>query len=383
MLEKFFNRFRQDKGIPPRTAASPAVNIEGLEDKIKVPQPTADDRRWAQKLRRATTSSIGTALGGAIAANQNWRVWYLLNRPQRKSTGIISAPEDLGFKGNRDAVAEGLAKAAEHNNVTAAYLLLKYAEENHKNPGAAHTPPLQCTADGLESAAGKKGPEVFQLLARSLATLLDPDMQAGSAKLIDYQDRLKKSAIAAAAQGNTAHLDALADTGLLQGAQMVDAFMKSFETETHYPDLKDPGPAGRETFLSWLSRRGIVDAGFAEEAQAVNVRVTDARETLQRLSRAGWRLSQRVAEEDLPVQGLQAEIALREGRRSVVYLFNENASRIHRFDGPAVRDVTPAKLPDAQLAEDAKQFLAAAQIRPPELLWKKGEPFRLRFNGPK
>ncbi|MDE1151953.1 MAG: hypothetical protein PW788_05380 [Micavibrio sp.] len=384
--------YKQDNGVTSAAETSPYVNIEGVEKKISVPQPTAEDRKWARKLRNASTNAIGSALGTAIASNQNWRVWYLLNRPQRKSGGVILPEKDHGFKGNTD-VADGIAKAAEHNNVTAAYLLLKYAEKNHTATAAgadkARTEVQHYTVNGLENAANKNGADVFMLLAKTLTTLVDASMHpTGNSAPVDYQSVLKKSAIRAGAAGNAAHLDSMLNNGLLNGQQMVEAFMTSFDYKKTYAAQADLTPGERANFLGWLVKRGIVDQTFADEAQAVDVRMTDAKTAIAEAAARGWKPSDRAlpASDDAKAPTApQVEITLPvEGKKSgITYVFNfsavDQAARIHRVTADTMQEIPAKKLPDAALLDEGRVYAESLGTQMPELSWKKGEPFRLRF----
>ncbi len=392
MLERFFKLFKQDNGLSADAETSPLVNIEGMEGKISVPAPTADDRKWAKKLRNATTANIGSALGSAIASNQNWRVWYLLNRPQRKSGGIVTSEKSHGFAGKGE-VSEGISKAAEHNNVTAAYLLLKYAEKiqgsaNGSAPDSkkARAEVQQVTMSGLESAANKSGSDVFTLLARTFAALTDKDMHAeGPAVLMDYKNVLKKSAVVAGAAGNEAHLDSMIGSGLLSGRDMVDAYMQSFDFAKNFSEPLELTPKERNTFLGWMFRRGIVDQVFAAEAQAVDVRLTDARETIETARGMGWSRSFR----DLPLSdgtiakagATQVEMRTEDAKGSLTHVFNFEAGRAHRLRPDSVREV-PLEKVDANIVDAGRAFADALKEKAPELVWKKGEPFRLRFKTP-
>ncbi len=387
MLERFFKRFKQDNGVTADAETSPLVNIEGMEGKISVPAPTKDDRKWAKKLRNATTANIGSALGSAIASNQNWRVWYLLNRPQFKSGGIVTTEKSHGF-GGKVEVEDGIAKAAEHNNVTAAYLLLKYAEKN-QDAGAgkkAREEVQHVTVTGLESAANKSGNDVFTLLARTLVALTDKDMHAaGPAELLDYKSVLKKSAIRAGAAGNEAHLDSMINSGLLSGRDMVDAYMQSFDFAKNFSEPVELTPKERNTFLNWMFRSGIVDQVFAAEAQAVDVRLNDARETIEAAREQGWSRSFR----DLTLSdgstakagGNQVEFSTIDAKGRLTHVFNFEANRAHRLRPDSAREI-PMEKADAAIVDAGRAFADALKEKAPELVWKKGEPFRLRFKTP-
>lgn len=390
LLDKLLKRFRRDNGVAPGVETSPYVNAEGLEDKIVVPAPTKEDRRWARKVKDATADGVTQAMQAAIAEGRNWRVWYLLNRPLKSAKEFyVGARKKLGFDGAA-AVGEGLEKAAQHNNVTAAYLLLKYAEKNaailapQAGPEAEHDPVRAQVSHyamaALQNAAAKPGSDVFALLAQTFSTLNDREMHpAAPHAIVDYQAMLKQAAVKAGAQGNEGHLDAMLKNGLLTPLQLVEAFMGTLDVSGERPVT----PQERKGFLDWLASRGIVDQVFADEAAMVETRIEDARRLRDGALQKGWKVSTR----DLPLQDgsiqkageRQAEIAIGSEREAgITYVFNYSAERAHRIRGAVAQEIPRAQV-DAQLKEEGRQFLDSLQTEAPALEWKKGEPFRLRF----
>jgi hypothetical protein len=396
MLEDFFKRWKQlreEKPLSPDAEASPYMNLEGLEKKIKVPEPTKPDKAWAKKAKHVAGIDAGKALQLAIETGQNWRVWYLLNRPLREAGKLIPGGNKDGFE-NKD-LSDGIKKAAETDNVTAAYLLLKYAEKYHTTFGGAADRVREelhnYTMTGLQQAAEKKGGDVYTLLAQTYATLKDEDMHPGAAyHVVDYQKVLKEAAIRAAAQGNEKHLDAMLDNRLLEPKQFVEAFMESFMfgplgKDAAGADNENITPQGRKPFLDWMAKRGMVDQIFVDEALNVEVRMGDARNACRAACEKGWKHSRR----ELPAQDgqqkpdmSQVEITKPGADGAITYVFNFNAARAHKITGALVQEMPLDRFPDRALVEEARSFLECSSTGAPQLVWKKGEPFRLRFGPP-
>lgn len=391
MLDDFFKRWKQlreDKPLSPDAEASPYMNLEGLEDKIKVPEPDKTDKKWAKKFKNATGMDAGKALQLAIETGNNWRVWYLLNRPLREAGKIIPGGNKEGFA--HEDVSDGIKKAAETNNVTAAYLLLKYAEKYNTNFGGAadrvREELYNHTMKGLRDGAEKKGGDVYTLLAQTYATLKDEDMHPGAAyHVIDYQNVLKEAALRAASQGNTKHLDAMLDNRLLEPQQFVEAFMESFMFGQFGTEDAHVTQQGRKSFLDWMAKRGMIDQVFVDEAQNVEVRMADARNACHIACEKGWKHSTR----ELPAQDgqqkpdlSQVEITKNGDAGAITYVFNFNASRAHKISGALVQEMPLDRFPDQQMVEEARSFLECSSTGAPQLVWKKGDPFRLRFGPP-
>ncbi len=389
MLENFFKRFKQDNGISPEVETSPYVNVEGLEGKIKVPEPTKDDRKWSKKLKNATSAAVTAALKTAIEEGKNWRVWFLLNRPLKEAKEFLFVTlKEKGFGGG-GAVQAGLDHAAEHNNVTAAYLLLKYAEKNQTTMVAGGNDPVReelthYAATSLQAAADKPGSDVYALLAKTFSTLHDKQVHPGvSFAITDYQVAMKEAAIRAAAEGHTGHLDAMLDNCLLTPQQFVEAYMASYFFEKNYGDKKEVTPAERKALLDWLQTKGIVDQIFVDEAGMVETRMVDAQKTVEDATSHGWKMSGR----DLPLSdgsilkadASQVEITRKDALEgAITFVFNYASERAHRIKGAVVQELPKSDI-DQTLAEEGKQFLESLQTQAPSLEWKKGEPFRLRF----
>lgn len=378
MLDNIWKKFKRDNDVTQEIENSPYVNIEGLEQKINVPEPTKADKSWARKIKNASSKDIATALITAIDMGQNWRVWYLVNRPLKSTKNLLGKIKNLGFDGNV-RLKEGLTKAAEKDNVTAAYLLLKFAEKNqtaYLGPGDAAREEIDhFTRNGVIDAAEKPGSTVFTLLAKTFYMLTN-----GRAKtlphLIDDAEVFQQAALRAAAQGNEKHLDAILDNNLLTSRQFVETYMDSF--------AGDATAQERKPFMTWLLRRGIVDQVFADEAAAVEVRVAAQKEIHRESLAKGWKQSARDFQlEDgtmPPTRGLQAEIAVRDTAGStLVHVFNYNAERANVLSGEVVRSFAFSELPDRGLLEEGRAFIESCAIDMPQLVWKKGEPFRLRF----
>lgn len=399
MLENFFRRFKQDNGIAAEVETSPYINVEGLEGKIRVGEPSKDDKKWARRMKDATSANVTQALDAAIAEGNNWRVWYLLNRPLREEKEVFFITiREKGF-GAEGAIEAGLASAAQHNNVTAAYLLLKFAErsETEKQEKEADKPQAgndsivrdrvaQYAVSALHDAADKPGSDVFALLARTFTTLHDKEMHPEApATVLDYQLVMKEAAVRAASEGHTGHLDALLENRLLCPQQFVDAYMDSFNFEQKLGGAPEIAPKGRKELLEWMAEKGIVDHIFIDEAKMVETRMTDAQKFAEAAAAQGWKQSNR----ELPLEGggtvkpdpsHQAEITMLEKgfEGAVTYVFNYAAGRAHRIHGALTQEI-PAEKIDPALAEQGKQFLECLQTEAPAVEWKKGEPFRLRF----
>ncbi len=387
MLEKLFRRFRQDNGISPEAETSPYINIEGLEGKIKVPAPTDDDKQWAKKAKNATTDAVAKALHTAIEQGNNWRVWYLLNRPLKSARTMLGRVKQLGFDG-KSALASGIEKAASVNNVTAAYLLLKYAElkkreEQAESAEVIKSDPVRTemkgqAVSGLISTASLPGGDVFALLVKTFT--MNP--QAHDA-VTDYQNILKQAAIRAGSEGNDAHLDAMLDNRLLSPQQFVQAYMESFFFEKLHGG-EEITAQDRRGFLDWLAQRGIVDQTFVDEAKTVEVRLTDAKTSADTAATNGWKQSTR----ELPLSDgstalpdeSQVEVTRLDAKLgAVMYVFNLNAERVHRIRGGVAQEIPLSQLPEPALLDEARHFHDSLRTEAPVLEWKKGEPFRLRF----
>ncbi len=388
MLEKLFRRFRQDNGISPEAETSPYINIEGLEGKIKVPAATDDDRQWAKKTKNATTDAVAKALHTAIEQGHNWRVWFLLNRPLKSARTMLGRVKQLGFDG-KAALASGIEKAASVNNVTAAYLLLKYAElkkreEQAESEGVIKSDPVRAemkgqAVTGLINTASLPGGDVFALLVKTFS--MNPQPHDA---ITDYQNILKQAAIRAGAEGNDAHLDAMLDNRLLSPQQFVQAYMESFFFEKLHGGTEEITAQDRRGFLDWLAQRGIVDHTFVDEAKTVEVRLTDAKTNADTAATNGWKQSTR----ELPLSDgtvskpdeSQVEVTKLDAKLgAVMYVFNLNAERVHRIRGGVAQEIPLQQLPDPALLDEAKRFRDSLCTEAPELEWKKGEPFRLRF----
>lgn len=395
MLDKFFKRFRKDNGVTPDVETSAYINAEGLEDKIHVPSPTKDDKRWAKKVKDATADVVSTALKGAIEEGRNWRVWYLLNRPYKTAKEyFVGATKKHGFDAGTEMEAV-IEKAAQHNNVTAAYLLLKYAEKNSdilmgktddedKPVDPVREQLNRFAMAGLQNAADKPGGDVFALLAQTFSTLHDKDMHpAAPFAIVDYQAMMKQAAVKAGAQGNEAHLDAMLQNRLLKPEQFVEAFMSTYFYEKIYEGEKSVTAQERHGFLDWLTSRGIVDQTFADEALMVETRIVDAKRSFEDAVRKGWKISDRnlpLPDGSIALAGAeQAEITLGlEREAQVTYVFNYSANRAHRIQGSVAQEI-PRQHIDKELATEGREFLDSIHVEAPALEWKKGEPFRLRF----
>jgi hypothetical protein len=376
MRDYVWKRQKRDNDVSPEIESSPYVKVEGLEKKISVPEATREDRRWAKRLKNATSGDVAKALISAIETGQNWRVWYLVNRPLRYGGKLLGKVKRLGFDGE-GRVKDGLAKAAEHDNVTAAYLLLKYAEKNR----TACIDPKQTPRDeidfyarnGMLEAAQQPGSDVFTLLAKTFSALTREPPKS-LFRLADDLEIMKQAAVRAGAQGNEAHLDAMLNNNLLTPLQFVEAYMASFADD----DGESIGVQKRRPFMAWLLRRGIVDQTFSDEAAMVEVRVAAEKEFNRAARAKGWKQSARAlrteegAEE--PPGPAQAEIT----QGDVTYVFNYAAQRANRIAGGLVQSVAFDKFTDKALLEEGREFLDSSTIDTPQLAWKKGEPFRLR-----
>ncbi len=388
MLEYIWKKFKRDASeVAPEAEPSSYLNIAGQEQDISVPAPTRADRRWARKIRNATTGDVASALISAIETGQNWRVWYLINRPLRE-TGhlLLGGVKSLGFDGNL-RVSEGLAKAAETDNVTAAYLLLKFAEKKQTSCADADDAVRQeiehYTRSTLIPAAEKPGSGVFALIAKTFAQLTDSHSTLHRA---EQQMMLAQAAIRAAARGHEAHLDAILDNNLLQPRQFVEAYMNSFYYQRVFGGDRDITAEERKPFLDWLKHRGIVDETFAEEAAAVEVRVNGQKEIYRQSLARGWKSSERWLPNDdgtvVPPGADQVEICSRDkDGLPLTYVFNYSANRVHKIKGELAQAVEFTQVCDAGLAQEGRIFLDSMRIDTPELVWKKGQPFRLRFKG--
>lgn len=385
MLDYLWKKFNRDNDIAPDAEHSDYVNIRGLEQNINVPDPTRDDRKWARKLKNATSGDVATALISAIETGQNWRVWYLINRPLRKTGNLLLGKvKSLGFDGN-SRIAEGLAKAAETDNVTAAYLLLKFAEKHQTSVADTDDVVRQeiehYARRTLIDSAEKPGSGVFTLIAQTFAELSDKHSVLHCA---ERQMMMAQAAIHAAANGRQAHLDAILDNNLLQPKQFVEAFMHSFHYQRVFGGTTDITAEDRKPFLDWLKHRGIVDDVFEEEAAAVEVRVAAQKEICRDALAKGWKQSERWLPNDdgavLPPNLSQVEISVKDkDGLPLTYIFNYSAERAHTIKGELTRTLSLNEVSDPALVGEGRAFLDSCNNGTPELVWKKGEPFRLRL----
>lgn len=390
MLDYLWKKFKRDNDVPPEAEDSSYINIRGFEQDINVPSPTKADKRWARKLKNATSGDVASALISAIETGQNWRVWYLINRPLRKTSNfLIGKAKDLGFDGNI-RVSEALSKAAENDNVTAAYLLLKFAEKNQTTcfgmDDVVREEIEHYTRNGLMDMADKPGSGVFRLVAQTFATLADNHTFMHKA---ERQMMMNQAAIRAAANGHEAHLDAILDNHLLEPQQFVEAYMQSFYFQQVFGGEKDITAEERKPFIEWMQRRGIVDEVFEEEAAAVEVRVRAQKEILRETVEKGWQHSSRWlpdADGTIVAPGAQqVEISTRDKADGLplTYVFNFSAERAHRLKGNVAHTFTFAQLDNPDLVDEGRAFLTASRVATPELVWKKGDPFRLRLKDQK
>ena len=387
MLDYLWKKFKRDNDVAPEAEHSTYVNISGLEQQISVPAPTRADRKWARKIRNATSADIATALISAIETGQNWRVWYLVNRPLRASTNfLLGTAKSLGFDGNL-RISEGLEKAAETDNVTAAYLLLKFAEKKQTTCFGADDVVREelehYTRKQLIDAAEKPGSGVFRLVAQTFAELTNNHTFMHRA---EQQMMLSQAAIHAAANGHEAHLDAILDNNLLQPRQFVEAFMHSFYYDRIFGGEKDITAEDRKPFLDWLRRRGIVDEVFAEEAAAVEVRVAAQKDTYRDGLTKGWKQSERWLPNDegvaQPPDAAQAEISVKDSDGlPLTYIFNYSAGNGYKLKGEQMLNFSLPEADKPELAAEGRAFMDSCSSTIPELVWQKGEPFRLRLKG--
>ena len=300
---------------------------------------------------------------------------------------MLGRVKQLGFDG-KSALASGIQKAASVNNVTAAYLLLKYAElkkreELAESAEVIKSDPVRAemkgqAVSGLISAASLPGGDVFALLVKTFTMNPQPhDAITG------YQNILKQAAIRAGSEGNDAHLDALLDNRLLSPQQFVQAYMESFFFEKLHGG-EEITAQDRRGFLDWLAQRGIVDQTFVDEAKTVEVRLTDAKNTADTAATHGWKQSTR----ELPLSDgttskpddSQVEVTRLDAKLgAVMYVFNLNAERVHRIRGGVAQEIPLNQLPEPALLDEARHFHESLRTEAPVLEWKKGEPFRLRF----
>ena len=384
MLDYFWTKLKRDNDVAPEAEHSPYINIKGLEKNIAVPEPTRDDRKWARKLKNATSGDVATALISAIETGQNWRVWYLINRPLRKTSSLLlGKAKDLGFDGEA-RLAEGLAKAAETDNVTAAYLLLKFAEKRTTADGmgdVVRDVMENCTRSNLIDSAEKPGSGVFTLIAQTFAELSGKHSVLHKA---EQQMMLAQAAIHAAANGHQAHLDAILDNNLLQPQQFVEAYMHSFHYGRVFGGAKDIDAEDRKPFLEWLKHRGIVDDVFEEEAATVEVRVAAQKECYRDMLAKGWKQSERwmPSEEGAatPPTLEQVEVCVKDkDGLPLTYIFNFTAERACKIKGDLTQVLSLNEVSDPALVGEGRAFVDSSSRGTPELVWKKGEPFRLRM----
>ncbi|MEZ0226486.1 MAG: hypothetical protein ACAH83_18160, partial [Alphaproteobacteria bacterium] len=305
------------------------------------------------------------------------------------SNFLIGKAKDLGFDGNI-RVSEALSKAAENDNVTAAYLLLKFAEKNQTTcfgmDDVVREEIEHYTRNGLMDMADKPGSGVFRLVAQTFATLADNHTFMHKA---ERQMMMNQAAIRAAANGHEAHLDAILDNHLLEPQQFVEAYMQSFYFQQVFGGEKDITAEERKPFIEWMQRRGIVDEVFEEEAAAVEVRVRAQKEILRETVEKGWQHSSRWlpdADGTIVAPGAQqVEISTRDKADGLplTYVFNFSAERAHRLKGNVAHTFTFAQLDNPDLVDEGRAFLTASRVATPELVWKKGDPFRLRLKDQK
>ncbi|MBI1214755.1 MAG: hypothetical protein GC185_02925 [Alphaproteobacteria bacterium] len=398
-MKKFF---KSDEKVSEEISNSPGVNIDGFESLISLPEPTRQDRRFARKMKSADSETVARELGGAIARGENWRVWYLLNRPRKLERdglrGIFTGKlKSTGFEGG-ERVERALASAAAFENPTAAYLLLKFAE-NNPPPGAPfeiHGPAISpqddnrqrlenLTLKALQGAAIERGEKTFALLAHNFARLAGAH-PAGSVHVMAHESNMKQVALTAAAADKHVHLDALHAEKLLTPPQFVEAFMGSFLNDGLFMH-EDDAPASklRKPFLSWLMNKGFVDETFADQAATVEVRVADAKKFNEEARKKGWKESTRTIEtadgQTHEPGAEQVEISRTDSRTGKVltYVFNYTAQAAFLIKGALQNRVPLEKLPEQDLVEEGRAFLESCRPETPELTWEKGKPFRLQL----
>jgi hypothetical protein len=204
----------------------------------------------------------------------------------------------------------------------------------------------------------------------------------------EQQMMLAQAAIHAAANGHQAHLDTILDNNLLQPRQFVEAFMHSYYYDRVFGGERDITAEDRKPFLDWLKHRGIVDETFAEEAALVEVRVAAQKEARRDALAKGWKQSERWLPNDdgvsAPPGSEQVEISVKDkDGLPLTYIFNYAAGSAHKLKGDLTQNFALREVDDRNLVEEGRAFVEAANSTIPELVWQKGEPFRLRLKGDK
>jgi hypothetical protein len=400
MFDALTRIFKTDNTVEADIIGSRDIRIDGFESVLSVPEPTKEDRRFARDMKNAQSTRVQKELYGAIKRGENWRVWYLINRPLRLTAdGLMGVfrnkIKSIGFEGG-PRTEDALRNAAVYDNATAAWLLLKFAE---KHPRREYTDePMQSpapeerrraqleelTLKALNQAAGGKGDKAFAFLAHNFAQLAARH-ENGADHLAAQASAMKQIALKAAAAKNHGQLDALHAEKLLTPPQFVEAFMGSFLQDDLFSRRGNGSAQTRRPLLAWLMNKGFVDETFADQAATVEVRVADARRFNEEARRKGWRLSRRALEtadgQTHGPHGAQVEISRRDGATGKVltYVFNYTAQAAYLIKGALQNRLPLEKIPDQALVEEGRAFLQSCQPETPELTWKKGEPFRLQM----
>jgi len=261
----------RNNGIDDVVSGTQRIKLASVQQDIKIPKPTADDKKWAKQYRKASSHAVEEALEEAILNGQNWRALYLVNRPYKMT--YLFGPSHYGFSANiqLDSAMHAAAKA---DNVTAAYILLKYAEKNPSHIASTDGKVTDRMRDfevdgvcyrGLRSALQHNADKVTKLLSETIGDFSRAYAQ-GNVESFDMS--LRNVVESSIIHGNTTHWDMLKSNGVraetFQGA-IEDTFQRD-----GFRGMKKLLPTGtREKYLDWAKNSGMADDAFVKKMRGL------------------------------------------------------------------------------------------------------------------
>ena len=265
-------------GVDDRVESTTRIKIDGLENEIFAPIPTQQDLKWSEDFYQAR--NIVQEIKKTVRLEQHWRTWFLINRPARH-TSMPGSHDCWGFDGN-SRLREALGATFMHDNVTAAYYFLKFAE----------TKPTTCfNLDGsvddfirdselrglcynaLPGAVKEGADKIVRLLLASggscdAAHNFDGTIRTARAyeSIASYQ---KDAILAAVRNERFDYLDLFLEKGM-NSREFLDAYRENIVLKKDRL-FGDEGlfAEQRADFMKWLDKSGLADAAFKAEVAAL------------------------------------------------------------------------------------------------------------------
>ena len=260
---------KSGNGMTLEVASSKRINIAGLENDIVIPQPTAEDRKWAREWKKASSQDLQRELEASIEKGDNWHALYLVNRPYRSLHVLGHASR--GFSGNL-RVLYATRAAAKADNVTGGYIMLKYAEAH---PSLIVSEDGKVTDDmrdydvltvayhGLRSAAANGADKLVQLYANTIGDFGKAYNRTRGEECFDYY--LAECVVDMIFTGKTNQLDILLQKGV-RAETFREAVMSTFESSgaDDFGAQEVTTSAQRAVFTRWALSRKVIDQSFAD-----------------------------------------------------------------------------------------------------------------------